>query len=305
MPEEKTKLQARIDSGGPIVVAEVSPPASGDPGPLRRTAQYYAGKVHALGISDNRHVPSMSALAAASLVVSEGVEPILHVVTRDRNRIALISECLGAQALGIRNLLCTSGTHQGLGPQRAAKNVFDLDSIQLLQAYAGLGTSGSIVEEGTVDGIGPLCLGAVATPFADPIELQVMRLTKKVAAGAQLLITQPVFDLDRFGAWWEAVTRRGIHRQVAILAGVRLLGNAERARRYAETRPLPMVPHTVLERIALKTDANAQRAAGIKIAIETIERLSALDGLRGFEICGDGDDAAAVQVIEESGLGAD
>jgi len=297
MAEDKTNLQARIESGRPILVAEVSPPANSDPAPLREMAKCYAGKVHALGISDNRDGACMSALAAASLVSREGVEPISHVVTRDRNRIALISAGLGARALGIRNLLCTSGTHQRLGQQRAAKNVFDLDSVQLLQAYASLETNGSPA--------GPLCLGAVATPFADPMELQVMRLAKKVAAGARFLITQPVFDLDRFDAWWQEVTRRGIHQQVAILAGVRLLADAEQAKHYAQTRPVPMIPEAVLQRMASPAEKQAQRAAGIEIALQTIERLSALEGLRGFEICGGGDHEAAVEVIEKSGWGAD
>ena len=117
---DKSDLQARIQSGKQLLIAELSPPKSGDPESVRRLAKMYAGKVHALGVSDNRDGAAMSALAAASLVVREGIEPILHVVTRDRNRIALISECLGAQALGIRNILCTTGTHQTLGPARAA-----------------------------------------------------------------------------------------------------------------------------------------------------------------------------------------
>ena len=139
---ERTNLRERIESGKSILIAEVSPPASDDAAAVRAVADRYAGKVHALGVSDNRDRVCMSALAAASLVASGGVEPILHIVTRDRNRIALISECLGAQALGIRNILCTTGTHQTLGQFRAARNVFDIDSIQLLQTYARLGEDG-------------------------------------------------------------------------------------------------------------------------------------------------------------------
>jgi len=230
----------------------------------------YAGKVHALGISDNRDRVSMSALAAASLVAGGGVEPILHVVTRDRNRIALVSECLGAQALGIRNILCTTGTHQTLGQFRAARNVFDIDSIQLLQAYAQLGENGSIVGEQSIHSEGPLCLGGTAAPFADPLELQLVRLAKKFAAGARFLITQPIFDIDRFAAWWKEVTQRGIHERVAMIAGVRILTDAEEAKQYAEKRPLPMMPESVLQRVASQSDKAAQRAAGIEIAVEMI-----------------------------------
>ena len=126
-----SSFQERLAATTPVLVAEMSPPQGADPAPVRAMAKRFMGKVHALGISDNRDSVRMAALAAASLVAGEGVEPILHVTTRDRNRIALVSEALGAQALGIRNLLCTSGTHQTLGRFRAAKNVYDIDSVQL------------------------------------------------------------------------------------------------------------------------------------------------------------------------------
>jgi len=305
MAEEKTDLHKRIETGKPILIAEISPPISADPDPVRTAARDYAQTVDALAVSDNRDGVSMSALAAAWLVKSAGVEPILHVATRDRNRIALIADVLGAQAMGIRNMLCTSGTHQTLGRAKAAGNVFDIDSIQLLQAYANLADDGAIVGEGGIAGAGPFCLGAVAAPYADPMEIQILRLGKKVSAGANFLITQPVFDLDRFGVWWEHVVERGLDAKVAIVAGIKPLTDADTARAYAEKRPVPMVPDTVLERIGAKTEKAAQRAAGIDIALETIDRLSTVDGLRGFEICANGDDAAAMEIIEKSRLGID
>lgn len=300
---QTTGLQEQIESGDPILIAEISPPQIGDPAPVREVAKRYLGKVHALGVSDNRQKVCMSAMAAASIVVSEGVEPILHMVTRDRNRIALVSEYLGAQALGIRNVLCTSGTHQILGRFRSARNVFDLDSTQLLQTFAQLGKDGTVVGEERFGENGGLCLGGTAAPGADPMELQIMRLAKKVTAGARFLITQPVFCLARFEAWWEQVTQRGLHEKTALVAGIRLLTDAKDAKQYAEQRPLPLVPDATLERIASKSDKAAQRAEGIAIAAETITQLSAFTGLRGFELCGDGDDDAVLEVIEQAGLG--
>jgi methylenetetrahydrofolate reductase (NADPH) len=243
----------------------------------------------------------MSALAAASLVAAEGVEPILHVVTRDRNRIALASECLGAHALGVRNLLCTTGTHQTLGSCHGARNVFDIDSIQLLRMCDDLPSSRAVLGANGLQCAGSFCLGAVAAPYADPLEMQVARLAKKAGAGAKFLITQPVFDLERFETWWNEVTRAGIHEKVAILAGIRPLTDAEGAKAWAETPPRPMIPDAVLARLSSKADASAQRTAGIDLACETIERLSELEGLRGFEIQPDGDDDAAIEVIEKSG----
>jgi methylenetetrahydrofolate reductase (NADPH) len=243
----------------------------------------------------------MSALAAASLVAAEGVEPILHVTTRDRNRIALASECLGAHALGVRNLLCTTGTHQTLGSCRGARNVFDIDSIQLLRMCDDLPSSRAVLGADGLQCAGSFCLGAVAAPYADPLEMQVARLAKKAAAGAKFLITQPVFDLERFETWWNEVTRAGIHERVAILVGIQPLTDAEGAKAWAETSPRPMIPDAVLARLSSRPDASAQRAAGIELACETIERLSELEGLRGFEIRSDGDDDAAIEVIEKSG----
>lgn len=298
MTEQKTKLQQKIESGGQILLAEVSPASNGDPAAIREVARRYVGKVDALGISDNRDQICMSALAASSLVLAEGVEPILHVVTRDRNRIALISDCLGAQALGIRNVLCTSGVHQTLGRFKAAKNVFDVDSVQLLQIFSNLEVGNPpVVKENE------LVLGGVAAPFADLMELQLIRLAKKVAAGAKYLITQPVFDVDRFEAWLEQVTARGIHEQAAIVAGIEILADAERAKTYAGRRPSPMIPDALLSRLASASDESTQRAAGIEIAVATIKQLQTLSGLRGFEISGDNDDAV-LEVIEKSGLGS-
>jgi methylenetetrahydrofolate reductase (NADPH) len=301
----KSKLHERIESGKPLLLAEMTPPTTSDPAPVRQLARACAGKVHALGVNDNRDRVSMSALAASVLVAAEGIEPIVHVVTRDRNRIALISDCLGAKALGLSNLLCTSGSHQTLGRYADAKNVYDVDAVQLLQAFSALAANGSVVGEERIDVAGPFCLGGVAAPYADPMDMQISRLTKKTAAGAQYLITQPVYDLERFTAWWSEVTRRGIQEKVAIVAGIAPLGEAAKAKQLAAKRPLPRIPQAMLERLASKPDARTQRAEGIQIAVETIGRLGELRGLRGFAVCGDGDFAAALEVIEKSGLKAE
>jgi methylenetetrahydrofolate reductase (NADPH) len=229
---------------------------------------------------------------------------MLHVTTRDRNRIALVSEALGAQALGIRNLLCTSGTHQTLGRFRAAKNVYDIDSLQLLQIYAGLaGGCSPVGEEDGIEAAGPFCLAAVAAPFADPLELQITRLVKKTHAGAKLLVTQPVYDLERFGVWWHEVTRRGLHEQAAIVAGIQPLVNGHLSDAPNGKRPAARIPEAMLRRLTVAGPAE-QRVKAIEIALETIGQLADFSGLRGFCIGGDGDLAAAVQIIGQSGLGS-
>ncbi len=302
MEKNNTVLRQRIEAGKSLLLAEISPPQGCDPAPLRETARRYLGKVHCLGISDNRDRVLMSALAAASIVAAEGVEPILHVVTRDRNRIALISEALGAQALGINNLLCTSGTHQVLGPYRSAKNVFDIDTVQLLKTYANLAGDGTLVGERGFTGAGLFCLGAVAAPYGDPMELQISKLAKKIQAGTCYFITQPIYDLERFNQWWQEITRLGLDKKAAFVAGIQPLLDAQKAREFADGRPSPRVPEAILSRLTSASGPAAQRAAGIAIALETIKQLSQVKGLRGFQICADGDDAAALEIIEKSSL---
>ncbi len=305
MAPDKTNLLERIASGQPIVLAEITPPKTADADLVRATAGLYAGKVHALEVSDNRDGACIAALAAASIIASAGVEPVLHMVTRDRNRISLISNCLGAAALGVRNVLCTTGTHQTLGASAEAKNVFDIDPIQLIQAATALSNGGSPVAGEGVTCSEPLCLGAVAAPFADPMELQVLRLAKKAAVGAKFLITQPVFDIERFKAWWAEVQRQGTDKATAIVAGIRILKSADDATAFAAARPSPCVPQALVDRVTSAAGSAAQRQAGIDIAVETIRELSAIDGLRGFSIRGEGDDEAALEVIEKAGLKVD
>jgi len=300
MQQEKTKLQARIESGKQILVAEISPPRSPDASLVRTLAKQFAGHVHALGVSDNRDGVRMSAMAAASIVAAEGLEPVLHMTTRDRNRAGLVSDCLGAHALGIHNILCTSGTHQSLQPFHASKNVFDIDATILLQSLRGLQQekNASIVGEENIDGHVSYCLGAVASPFADPVELQLPRLAQKIFVGAQFLITQPVFDIDRFFVWWKEVTARSLHEKSAFIAGIKVLTDSAAAKAYAEKRPQPLIPESVLSRLASQTDAKKCRQEGIKIALETVEKLSAAQGLRGFEIVCDEDHDAALEILD-------
>lgn len=291
MAKEKTKLHASIDAGGALCLAELSPPRDHDPEPWRAALRRLAGRIHALGVSDNRDGVRMSALAASTLAAGEGVEPILHMTCRDRNRVALQSDGLGAAALGVRNLLLTSGTHQTLGVCKEARNVYDVDPLQLLEAFAGHTEA-------------HLCLGAVASPFADPMELQVMRLQKKIDAGARFLITQPVFDLDRFLAWWEAVTAAGIHEKAAVVAGIQPVTDGEAAKALAEKRPSPRVPNAWVARITDKATPEDQRTAGLEAAVETIQRLKACEGLRGFDLHAGEDPDAALEIMEKAGLGA-
>ncbi len=186
-----------------------------------------------------------------------------------------------------------------LGRFRAAKSVYDIDAVQLLQTYARLPSDAALVGEAGIALSGPFCLGGVASPEADPLTLQVTRLGKKVAAGAAFLVTQPVYDLERFQAWWAEVTRAGLHRQVAILAGIRPLGDEDLEALRSGRHPRPRIPESAVRQVTAKDDAASRQRAAVALALETAGRLSALEGLRGFSVSADGSPDAALEIIEK------
>ena len=284
-------LKQRIETGEFLVIAELIPPNSADVDGLLARAAALKGKVHAVGLSDNREGVGMSPTAAATLVAAEGLEPIVHMVTRDRNRIALESDFLGARALGISNILCTTGTHQTLGAFKSAKNVFDVDSVQLLQLLSGHAA-----------GNGSTCLGATAAPFADPLELQLMRLSKKTRLGAAFVITQPVFDTARFEKWWKEVEQKELSKKTAFIVGIRPLLRKDEAKAYAAERPDPRIPSAILEKISNAPDDAAARKEGIAAATAVVKKLKSLPGIRGVEISIGDDVEAALEIIDNAGL---
>lgn len=275
-----------------LVIAELLPPKDANPAVIREQSARLKGKVHAVGLSDNRDGVGMSATAAAALASGEGVDAIVHMVTRDRNRIALESDFLGARALGLNNILCTTGTHQTLGDFKSAKNVFDLDSVQFIKLLAGHRAAN-----------GTTCLGATASPFADPMELQVMRLSKKISLGVSFVVTQPVFDLKRFEAWWTEIKKRDIQKKTAVVAGIRPLLSRDAAAAYAAERPNPRIPAEMLGRITGAASDVEARNEGIAQAVALIGKIKAMAGIRGFEISCGSDLDATLEIIQKAGLG--
>ncbi|KPL11721.1 hypothetical protein AMJ85_03240 [candidate division BRC1 bacterium SM23_51] len=315
MTAETGQLQRVLSEGQLAIVVECIPPAARqapDAEAVKKTAAVLRDKVDAVGVVDNRSEILMSAVATAAILQAEGIEPIVNVTTRDRNRIALMSDVIGARALGLRNFLCTSGDHQTLGRERAARNVFDLDSIQLLATLDRLRRDGVVFgDESQAGSLShrpcDLYLGAVASPDADPQELQAIRLAKKVEAGADFLITQPVFDVDRFGKWLDSLEPSQIAEKAAILAGILVPPSAARTREIRENVPAGWrveIPDAVIERLE-SVRPEQQRDEAISLAVELIGRLRALKDIRGFYLMTDGDAAAAVEVIERAGLRSD
>jgi len=292
-------MEQALGEGRMAVVVEYSPPVVADADAVRAMAAAVRGKADAVGVLDNHLEIMMSAIATAALLRAEGVEPIVHATTRDRNRIALISDVLGARALGLRNFLCTSGDHQTLGRERASRNVFDLDSVQLISVLNHMRRDGILFETSRPIEPCDLYLGATANPFADPQEMHTIQLTKKIQAGADFIVTQPVFDVGGFGQWLQSLRGLGIVEKAAILVGILVPSSDAEAREISRKMPGVEAPEAIISRIASAPPAR-QRDEAIAIAAELIAGLRALDGVRGFYLMTGRDTNAALELIERS-----
>jgi methylenetetrahydrofolate reductase (NADPH) len=297
-----SQLKRVLDMGELAVTAECGPPKGADPDAIFRKADLLSGKVDAINVTDNQTgIVRMSSLAACSLLLSRGLEPVLQVVVRDRNRIALQSDILGASAIGIKNILCLSGDHQCFGNQPQAMGVFDLDSIQLVQTIKTMRDQGTVLGGESLTKSPQLFIGAAANPFADPLELRVIRLAKKIRAGADFIQTQCVYNLQRFQEWMSMIRDKGLTEQVSILAGVTPLKSAGMAR-YMKDKVAGMdIPDEVITRIE-GVPKGKQRKEGIQICVETIQRLKEMQGIKGFHVMAIEWEEAVGEIVERAGL---
>lgn len=254
-----SKLQQKLDAGEFVITAEVCPPKGSDCAEFLAKAKALHGIADAINVTDNQGANMrISPLAAAALLVREGIEPIFQITCRDRNRMALQSDLLGAAALGVRNVLALTGDHISFGDHRQAKPVFDLDSVQLLQAIAEL-TAGKDLAGHPLHGIPSFYPGAAAAPEAEPFETTLIKLGKKAAAGARFLQTQAVFDPARLCTFREAVAPLG----VKVIAGILLLKSAKMARFITANIPGLRVPDHLVAELGNSADP---LAGGIEIA---------------------------------------
>ena len=297
-----SRLKQILAEGQFAVTAECGPPKGADPEAIIRKADLLKGSVDAVNVTDNQTaIVRMSSLAACTLLKSAGLDPVLQVVVRDRNRIALQSDILGASALGVRNVLCLSGDHQKFGNQPQAVGVFDLDSIQFVQTVRSMRDAGVILGGEPLTKAPDLFIGAAANPFADPFAFRVVRLAKKIAAGAEFIQTQCVYNLERFAKWIQMARERGLTENVHILGGVTPLKSAGMAK-YMKSKVAGMdVPDEVIRRMAGVPSKN-QAAEGIKICVETIEALKETKGVHGIHIMAIEWEEKVREIVERAGL---
>jgi len=296
-----SRLEKVLTAGNFAVTAELGPPQNADPEVIKKKSQYFLGNVDGANITDNQTaIVRMSSIAAAAVAISCGVEPVAQMVCRDRNRIAMQSDILGAAALGIRNILCLSGDHQQFGNHPEAANVFDVDSMQLIAMVKKMRDDKQFLSGDPIKEHEPrLFIGAVANPFADPFEFRVIRLAKKIKAGADFIQTQCVFDVDKFARWMELVVKEGLHKKVYILAGLTPVRSAK-ALHYMKNEVAGMsIPDELIKRMESAEDP---REEGIKICLEMIESVKNIDGVSGIHLMPIGWESITPIILERAGL---
>jgi methylenetetrahydrofolate reductase (NADPH) len=300
--KSESQLKKVLSAGHFAVTAECGPPKGAEPEAVIKKGRLLKGSVDSVNVTDNQTgVVRLCSLAACALLKQEGLDPVLQMVTRDRNRIALQSDILGASALGIRNILCLSGDHQSFGNQPQSMGVFDLDSIQLIQTVRQMREDSQILGGEALSQAPDLFVGAAANPFADPFFYRVIRMAKKVRAGAEFIQTQCIYNLDRFKEWMAQVRDRGLHNEVYILGGLTPLKSARMAE-FMRSQVAGMdIPEELITRMK-GVPAKDQRREGLKISVETIQALQEIEGVKGVHIMAIEWEEAVPQIVEEAGL---
>jgi methylenetetrahydrofolate reductase (NADPH) len=302
-----SRLERVLASGAFTVTAELGPPKSADTSVIAAKAKHLAGAVDAANITDNQTaIVRMSSIAAGLLALREGIEPIIQITCRDRNRISIQSDVLGAYALGLRNILCLTGDHQKFGNHPTAKNVFDMDSIQLIAMLACMrdqkrfACGEEIRNSKKAPVVEPrILIGGAENPFGDPLEFRDLRLAKKAAAGVDFIQTQCIYDMDRFVEFMRRVRNRGLHHQVKILAGVTPLKSMGMAKHMRDNVAGLTVPDVYLERLERAADKPAE---GIIMCVEQIEQLRGIEGVAGVHLMAIEWEEKVPEIVKAAGL---
>jgi methylenetetrahydrofolate reductase (NADPH) len=297
-----SKLQQILAQGNFAVTAEVGPPRGTNADVVRVKANMLSGYVDAVNVTDNQTaIVRMSSIASCVHLSQMGLEPVMQMVTRDRNRIALQSDIMGAYSLGIRNILCLTGDHQTFGSQPEAMNVFDIDSVHLINTVKTMRDEGKDMSGFQLNGAPRMFIGAAANPFADPFEYRVIRLAKKVAAGVDFIQTQCVYDMKRFKEWIAMASDKGLTEKVHILAGVTPLKSARMAKYMATKVSGISIPEAVLKRME-GTPKEKMAEEGIKICLETIQELREISGVSGIHLMAIEWEERVPEIVKAAGL---
>jgi 5,10-methylenetetrahydrofolate reductase len=295
-----TNLEKILESGRFAVTAEAGPPKGTSSAVVQRKGDLLRYCCDAVNVTDNQTaVVRMSSMGGCVLLKQQRIEPVMQMVCRDKNRIAIQSDLLAAVALGINNILCISGDHQSFGNHPSAKGVFDIDSIQLIQTVKKMRDEKKFINDEDISGEVPLFIGAAANPFADPFDFRVTRLAKKVEAGADFIQTQAVYNVPKFIKWMKMVSDRGLDKRTHVLAGVIPIRTAGMARYMKEYVAGVEVPDELLVRMQKAENAKEE---GVKIILEIIEQLKEIEGVHGIHIMAVGWEDIVPEIAEKAGL---
>ncbi len=294
------RLERVLRSGAFAVTAEVAPPDSSDPGDVYERAAVFDGCVDAINATDgsggNCH---MSSVGVSSLLTRRGYAMILQMTCRDRNRIAVQGDVLGASAMGVANILCLTGDSVSNGDHPEAKPVFDLDCMTLLDTIRTMRDKGEYLSGRKIDSPPRMFLGAAIDPFSSPNDLRPLRFAEKVAAGAQFVQTQYCFDLDLFGQYMQRVRDAGLHEQAFILAGVGPLASARSAEWIRSNVPGVVIPDACIDRLK---GAKDQAREGVEICKDIIHRLREIEGVHGVHIMAYRQEHRVAEIVEATGI---
>ncbi len=297
-----SNLEAVLNTGHFAFTGECGPPKGANIEHLKEKIAHLKGYVDAVNITDNQTaVVRMSSWAASAVAVQEGVEPNFQMVCRDRNRLAMMSDILGVHTLGVRNMLCLSGDHQRFGNHPEAKNVYDIDSMQLISLARKMRDEGKFLNDEEIDVPPKLFIGAACNPFADPFEFRVHRLAKKINAGADFVQTQCIYNMDKFRKFIKMAVDMGLTEKCYILAGVTPLKSVGMAQYMAKQVPGMDVPGELIDR--LKGAGKGKVAEeGIKIAIEQIEEFKEMKGVAGVHLMAIEWEHRVPEIAERAGM---
>ena len=297
-----SNLEKVLRAGHFAFTGELGPPRGANAEEVRKKAAHLKGKVDSVNITDNQTaMVRMSSWAASLLLIQEGLEPNFQMVCRDRNRLAMQADILGASALGIRNMLCLSGDHCQFGDHPMAKGVFDIDSTQLIGMVKQMRDEGKFLSGAEIDGRPQIFIGAAANPFADPFEWRVHRLAKKVKAGVDFIQTQCIYNMPKWREFVRQANDMGLTEKVFLLAGITPMKSLGMAKYMKSKVPGMDVPDEIISRLqGVPRDQQAEE--GIKIALEQIAEMKEMKGVAGVHLMAIEWEHRVPEIAERAGM---
>jgi 5,10-methylenetetrahydrofolate reductase len=298
----RSHLHRLLQAGEFVVTAELQTSDSSDPARIVELAGTLRGRVDAVNCTDNSAAHAhIAAMAAARLLLDQGVEPVMQMVCRDRNRLALQADLLGAAALGVRNIVCMTGDDVSAGDHPETKPIYDLDSVQLIRMARIMRDDCTYLSGRALTDPPSVLIGAVENPFAPPLEFRPMRLGTKIEAGAEFVQTQICFNLDKLRVFMARCGELGLLDHVWVLAGVFVPSSAAGVRYLRDQVPGLDVPEHVIERMEA-TPRDAQKEEGVRIALEIVEAVREIPGISGIHVMTINHEEAIPRVVEGAGL---